>query len=64
MPKMKSRSGAAKRFKLTGTGKVARRKSHTSHILTKKSTKRKRGLRQTGYVASQDEARVKKMIVS
>lgn len=50
MPKMKTNRGAAKRFKLTGTGKVKRNKAFSSHILTKKSTKQKRGLRQSGLV--------------
>ncbi len=44
MPKMKTKRGAAKRFKLTGSGKIKRNKAFSSHILTKKSTKRKRGL--------------------
>lgn len=46
MPKMKSNRGAAKRFKATGAGQIKRAKAFSSHILTKKSTKRKRGLRQ------------------
>ncbi len=50
MPKMKTNRGAAKRFKLTGSGKLARRKAFSSHILTKKSTKRKRNLRQGAMV--------------
>lgn len=50
MPKMKTNRGAAKRFKKTGTGKIKRSKAYTSHILTKKSTKRKRGLRQSDIV--------------
>ncbi|MDX9785660.1 MAG: 50S ribosomal protein L35 [Desulfobacterales bacterium] len=45
MPKIKTNRAAAKRFKMTGTGKVVFKKSHHSHILTKKSTKRKRSLR-------------------
>ena len=56
MPKMKTNRGAAKRFKKTGTGKIVRNKAFASHILTKKSTKRKRGLRQSGLV---DESNVK-----
>lgn len=44
MPKMKTNSGAKKRFKLTGTGKIKRKHAYKSHILTKKSTKRKRNL--------------------
>jgi len=63
MPKMKSQRGAAKRFKVTASGKVKRHKAYASHILTKKSTKRKRKLRQLGYVVSEDESRVKRMIV-
>jgi len=50
MPKMKTNRGAAKRFKLTGSGKIKRNKAYSSHILTKKSTKRKRGLRQADIV--------------
>jgi large subunit ribosomal protein L35 len=50
MPKMKTNRGAAKRFKATGTGKIVRNKAFASHILTKKSTKIKRGLRKSGLV--------------
>jgi large subunit ribosomal protein L35 len=64
MPKMKSQRGAAKRFKLTASGKIKRRKAYGSHILTKKSTKRKRGLRQVGYITSPDLSRVERMIVA
>ena len=46
MPKIKTNRAAAKRFKVTGTGKLKRNKAYKSHILTKKSTKRKRNLRQ------------------
>lgn len=62
MPKMKTQRGAAKRFKLTGTGKVKRKKANKSHILTKKSTKRKRNLRKATLVAPGDSVRVKKML--
>lgn len=62
MPKIKTRRGAAKRFKMTGNGKVRRNRSHSSHILTKKTTKRKRTLRQTTTVSAVDERRVKRMI--
>ena len=62
MPKMKTRRGAAKRFKLTKSGKIKRHKAFASHILTKKSTKRKRGLRHATLVSSADERRVKKML--
>lgn len=64
MPKMKTQRGAAKRFKLTGTGKIKRKKANKSHILTKKSTKRKRGLRQATLVDKSDAKRVKKMIIA
>jgi large subunit ribosomal protein L35 len=55
MPKMKTKAAAKKRFTLTGTGKIKRRHAYKSHILTKKSTKRKRNL---GYVAIVDNADV------
>ncbi len=63
MPKMKSRRGAAKRFSLTGTGKIRRKRMNHSHILTKKNQKRKRRLRQSTLVAKVDEKRVKKLIL-
>ena len=50
MPKVKTKRAAAKRFKVTGTGKLKRMKAFKSHILTKKSTKRKRNLRKGTYV--------------
>jgi len=56
MPKMKTNRGAAKRFKATGSGKIVRNKAFASHILTKKTTKRKRGLRKSDLV---DETNVK-----
>ena len=56
MPKMKTNRGAAKRFKVTGTGKIVRSKAYSSHILTKKTTKRKRNLRKSDLV---DDANVK-----
>jgi large subunit ribosomal protein L35 len=62
MPKMKTKSGAKKRFKLTGTGKVKRKHAFKSHILTKKSTKRKRNLTQTGLVDKVDEKNIKRML--
>ncbi len=62
MPKMKSNSGAKKRFKLTGTGRVKRKKAFASHILTKKSPKTKRGLRKSTLVNAADEKRAKRMI--
>ena len=62
MPKMKSKSGAKKRFELTGTGKVKRKHAYKSHILTKKSTKRKRNLTYSTLVNKADEANVKEML--
>lgn len=62
MPKMKSKSGAKKRFELTGTGKVKRKHAFKSHILTKKSTKRKRNLTYSTLVDKADEANVKEML--
>ena len=62
MPKMKTHSGAAKRFRKTGTGKIRRNKAYSNHILTKKSPKRKRNLRQSTLVAPADEAAVRRML--
>ncbi len=54
MPKMKTHRGSAKRFRVTGSGKIMRAKSYKSHILTKKSPKRKRNFRQETVVAPAD----------
>jgi len=62
MPKMKTNRGAAKRFKATGSGKIRRRKAFTSHILTKKSTKRKRNLRKSGLIVEADRKAVRRML--
>ena len=62
MPKMKSHSGTKKRFRKTGTGKLMRAKAFKSHILSKKSTKRKRNLRKTDYVAATEAKTMKKLI--
>ena len=62
MPKMKSKSGAKKRFSVTGTGKMKRKHAYKSHILTKKSTKRKRNLTHSTLVNKADEANVKEML--
>jgi large subunit ribosomal protein L35 len=62
MPKVKTKSGAKKRFKLTGTGKIKRKHAYKSHILTKKETKRKRNLRHDSLVDKSDVPRVKKML--
>ncbi|HPL63349.1 MAG: 50S ribosomal protein L35 [Syntrophales bacterium] len=62
MPKVKTHRGAAKRFSLTGTGKVRRKKAYHSHILTKKSSKRKRNLRKPGILDDRDAPAIKKLI--
>lgn len=62
MPKMKTHRGAAKRFKKTGTGKIARMRSNKQHILTKKTSKRKRRLRKSTLVATVDAKRVEQML--
>jgi len=63
MPKMKTNSGAKKRFKLTGTGKLKRKHAFKSHILTKKTTKQKRNLTHATLVHKSDESNVKKLLV-
>ena len=62
MPKMKTKSGAKKRFSFTGSGKLKRKHAYKSHILTKKSKKRKRNLGYFTTVSKADEKNVKKMI--
>ena len=62
MPKVKTNSGAKKRFKVTGTGKLKRKRAFKNHILTKKETKQKRNLRHTAIVDKADEGRIKKML--
>lgn len=62
MSKIKTNSGAKKRFSLTGTGKVKRKHAFKSHILTKKSTKRKRNLTHTGVVNTSNEKSVKSLL--
>ncbi len=62
MPKMKTNSGAKKRFKVTASGRLKRKKAFASHILTKKSPKRKRNLRTATLVDKADEPRMRKLI--
>jgi len=62
MPKLKTNRGAAKRFKKTGTGKYKRSSSHMNHILTKKSSKRKRQLRSSSLISDGDLKSVKKLL--
>jgi large subunit ribosomal protein L35 len=64
MPKMKTHRGAAKRFKKTGSGKVKRAQAFKRHILTKKSPKRKRQLRQSTLISKADEKRIKRLILA
>lgn len=62
MPKMKTKSGAKKRFSFTGTGKIKRKHAYKSHILTKKSKKRKRNLTYDTIVDQADEKNVRRML--
>lgn len=62
MPKIKTNRAAAKRFKATGGGRIRRNKAYASHILTKKTTKRKRGLRQSGLVDKTNEKGIKRLL--
>ncbi|MDE6316617.1 MAG: 50S ribosomal protein L35, partial [Muribaculaceae bacterium] len=62
MPKVKTNSGAKKRFALTGSGKIKRKHAFKSHILTKKTTKQKRNLTHSGLVAASDERQVMKLL--
>ena len=63
MPKMKTKSSAKKRFRLTGTGKIKRKHAFKSHILTKKSTKRKRALTHVGLVDKTNVKQVRLMMM-
>jgi len=62
MPKLKTNRGAAKRFKQTASGRFKRHQSHRRHILTKKSTKRKRHLRSASLIHAADTALVRRML--
>lgn len=64
MPKMKSNSGAKKRYDLTGTGKIKRKHAYKRHILTKKSTKRKRNLTYSALVAGSDEKNARLLLAN
>ncbi|NQU33308.1 MAG: 50S ribosomal protein L35 [Bacteroidetes bacterium] len=64
MPKMKSKSSAKKRFTLTGTGKIKRKHAYKSHILTKKSKKRKRNLTYMAIIDKTDEKNIRMLIRS
>ncbi|MBA3431214.1 MAG: 50S ribosomal protein L35 [Actinobacteria bacterium] len=62
MPKMKSHRGAAKRFKVSPTGKIRRRRANANHILGKKASKRKRRLKSPGLVSSHDAHSVRRTL--
>ncbi|MGB2869626.1 MAG: 50S ribosomal protein L35 [Bacteroidota bacterium] len=64
MPKMKSRRSAAKTFKMTANGKIKRHKAFRSHILTSKSSKRKRHLRKPGFVAKTEAYKVRRFLLA
>ena len=63
MLEVKTHRASAKRFRLTKNGKVKRGQAYRSHILTKKSTKRKRGLRKSAYASTANEATIKRLIL-
>ena len=62
MPKMKTNSGAKKRFRLTGTGKIKRKHAYHSHILAKKATKRKKNLQKMTLVSAEDRSMVRSLL--
>lgn len=62
MPKLKTKSGAKKRFKVTGSGKIKRKRAYKRHILTKKETKQKRRLSNSAIVKKVDESNVRPML--
>ncbi len=62
MPKMKTKRSAAKRFKVTGSGKIRRQRAFKSHLLSKKTRKRKRHLRKPALVSSADTQRVRRLL--
>lgn len=62
MPKLKTNKAASKRFSATGSGKIKRSKANKQHILGKKTTKRKRNLRKTGYVDKTNEKQMRRLL--
>ena len=62
MPKLKTKRSAAKRFKITGSGKILRRKAFKSHLLSKKTSKRKRSLRRPALISSADKKRIRLLL--
>lgn len=62
MPKLKTKKGVAKRFKITKSGKIKKRSANRGHLLSKKSSKRKRKLRKSSYLATVEEKRIKRLL--
>jgi large subunit ribosomal protein L35 len=62
MPKLKTKKGVAKRFKITKSGKIKKRRANRGHILSKKSAKRKRKLRRSSYLTPMDAKKVRRML--
>jgi large subunit ribosomal protein L35 len=62
MPKLKTHRGAAKRFKITAKGKIKRQKAYGSHIMTKKTAKKKRSLRKSDVISKHDKKRIAKLL--
>lgn len=62
MPKLKTHRGAAKRFSMTGSGKIKRSRANSSHIMTPKTTKRKRSLRKSAILDGRDEKQIRRLI--
>jgi large subunit ribosomal protein L35 len=62
MPKLKTRKGVAKRFKITKSGRIKKRSANRGHLLSKRSTKRKRRLRKGGYLSPADEKTIRRLL--
>ena len=62
MPKIKTKRGAAKRFRFTSSGKIKRNKAYASHLLSSKTRKRKRGLRKSGQIDAHDVGQIKRLL--
>ncbi len=62
MPKLKTRKGVAKRFKITKSGRIKKRSANRGHLLSKRSTKRKRRLRKSGYLSRAEEKKIRRLL--
>ena len=62
MPKLKTRKGVAKRFKITKSGRIKKRSANRGHLLSKRSTKRKRKLRKSGYLSPAEENKIRRLL--